>query len=413
MRRVAVTGLGAVTSIGMTAEANWQSLMAGRSGIKRITLFDASQYTCQIAGEISDYQTDKYFQGKDSKKMDRFIQFSLIAAEEALKQSGINLEAENREKIGTCVGVGLGGLGEIQAQHKDVLERGPRRISPFFIPMVIGNLAAGQISIRYGLKGPNTCITTACSSSAHALGESFRLIQHGYVDVMVAGGAEAVICELGVGGFCALRALSGRNDQPEKASRPFDKDRDGFVMGEGSGVLILEEWDRAAKRGAHIFAEVVGYGLNSDAFHMTQPSPDGEGAARCMNLAIKDAKITADKVGYVNAHGTSTPIGDIQETMALKTVFGSSSKKVAVSSTKSMTGHLLGAAGAVEALYSVQALYHQIAPPTINLENPSPECDLNYVPNEPQKLQTDYVLSNSFGFGGTNASLIFKRTSTK
>lgn len=409
MRRVVVTGIGAFTPIGKNATDNWDSLVKGRSGVKPITLFDASQLTSRIAGEISDYDPSKYFQTKDTKKIDRFIQFALLTADESLKNSGLDLTKEDLTRIGANVGVGIGGLPEIQSQIKDMLEKGPRRVSPFFIPMVIGNLAAGWISIKHGLKGPNTCITTACSSSAHAVGESFRLIQHGHADVMVAGGAEAVICDIGVAGFCALRALSQRNDAPEKASRPFDKERDGFVMGEGAAVLILEELERAKKRGAKILGEVTGYALNADANHITQPAPNGEGGARCMTLALKDAKLNPDQIDYVNAHGTSTPIGDLMETIALKSVFGAHAKKFAVSSTKSMTGHLLGAAGAVEALYCIQALVNQVAPPTINLEFPDPECDLNYVPNEAQPRKLENVLSNSFGFGGTNASLVFSR----
>lgn len=409
MNRVVVTSIGAISPIGMTAQENWNSLINGRSGIGAITLFNAEAYTCRIAGEVKGYSSEKFFSGKDSKKMERFIQFAIIAADEALRISGLTLENENRDRIGCSIGVGLGGLGEIQTQYEDLRTKGPRRVSPFFIPMVIANLAAGQISIKYGLKGPNTCITTACSSSAHSVGEAFRLIQRGDVDLMVAGGAEAVICELGVAGFCAMRALSQRNEEPGRASRPFDKDRDGFVMGEGAAVLLLEEYEHAKARGATILAEVVGYALNADAFHVTQPSPNGEGGATCMKLALRDAGISADRIGYVNAHGTSTPIGDVMETMAVKSVFGSHAKKLAVSSTKSMTGHLLGAAGAIEAMYCVQAILNQVAPPTINLENPSPECDLNYVPNIPQDLKIEYALSNSFGFGGTNASLIFKR----
>lgn len=409
MKRVVVTGIGAISPIGFTAKENWESLMAGRSGIGPITLFDASQYPSRIAGEITSYKAETYFPVKDLKKIDRFIQFCLIAGEEATKLSGLNPQSEDGERFGACVGVGIGGMPEIQANSQDLLTKGPRKISPFFIPMVIGNLAAGQLSIKYGLKGPNTCITTACSSSAHAIGESYRLIQRGDVDVMYAGGAEAVICELGVGGFCALRALSQRNDEPKRASRPFDKDRDGFVVGEGAAVLILEEFERAKKRGASILAEITGYGLNADAYHITQPAPNGEGAARCMRLALKDARLNPSDIDYVNAHGTSTPIGDINETIAIKTVFGEASKDLMVSSTKSMTGHLLGAAGAVEAVYCIQALQAQVAPPTINLENPSPECDLNYVPNEAQAGGIRHALSNSFGFGGTNATLVFKR----
>jgi 3-oxoacyl-[acyl-carrier-protein] synthase II len=411
MRRVVITGLGAITPVGFTATENWEALMAGRSGARPITLFDATGYTTRFAGEITDYKPEKHFQVKDLKKMDRFIQFTMIAGEEALRMSGLELDKEDLERAGSYVGVGIGGMGEIQAQYKEILDRGPRRVSPFFIPMVISNLAAGQLSIKYGLKGPNACITSACSSSAHAVGESMRLIQRGDVDIMMAGGSEAAICEAGVAGFCALRALSQRNDEPERASRPFDKDRDGFVMGEGAAVLILEEFEHARKRGATILAEVTGYGANSDAYHMVQPSPNGEGASRCMRIALKDAKLNPDQIDYINAHGTSTPIGDSMETVALKTVFGDHAYKVSVSSTKSMTGHLLGAAGAVEAAYCVQALQHGYVPPTINLETPDPECDLNYVPNEPQKKTLNHVLTNSFGFGGTNASLIFSRLS--
>jgi 3-oxoacyl-[acyl-carrier-protein] synthase II len=409
MRRVVVTAIGAITPIGVGAKANWESLTKGHSGIAPITLFDATNYSSRIAGEVKGYKAEDHFHVKEIRRMDRFIQFCLIAGKEAYEASGLDMANENPERVGANVGVGLGGLGEIQANHKELLERGPRRISPFFIPMVISNLAAGQLSMKYGLKGPNLCVTTACSSSAHSIGESYKIIQRGDADVMFAGGAESTVCELGVGGFCSMRALSERNDDPTRASRPFDKDRDGFVMGEGSAVLILEELERAKKRGAIILAEVVGYGLNADAYHLTQPAPEGEGAARCMNLSLKDAKLGAEQVDYVNAHGTSTPIGDIQETLAIKTVFGDYAKKVAVSSTKSMTGHLLGAAGAVEAMYCVQAIQNQVVPPTINLENPSPECDLNYIPHEAQPRKIEVTLSNSFGFGGTNASLVFKK----
>lgn len=409
MKRVAVTGYGAISPIGATASENWDSLVKGRSGIRPITLFDASAFSSKIAGEVQNFKPETFIPPKEVKRMDRFIQFAVAAGDEAMKHSGLDLSKEDSERMGSNVGVGLGGLPEIQANAKEVFEKGPRRISPFFIPGCIANLAAGHLSIKYGLKGPNTCITTACSSSAHALGESFRLIQRGDVDVMVAGGAEAVICELGVGGFCAMRALSVRNDAPEKASRPFDQDRDGFVMGEGSAIMVLEEWEHAKKRGARIYAEIVGYALNADAFHITQPAPGGEGGARCMKLALKDAKMNPEDIHYINAHGTSTPLGDVQETQAIKSVFGPSAYKLTVSSTKSMTGHLLGAAGAMEALYSIQALQNQVVPPTINLDNPSPECDLNYAPHEAQSRKISAVLSNSFGFGGTNACLIFKR----
>jgi 3-oxoacyl-[acyl-carrier-protein] synthase II len=411
MPRVVVTGIGAISPVGLTAKENWESIVAGRSGIRPISLFDASGYSCRIAGEARGYQPEKYFQSKDLKKLDRFIQFALIAADEALQHSSVKIESENSHRVGVCIGVGLGGLKTIQNEFTELVERGPRRVSPFFIPMVIANMAAGQVSIRYGLKGPNTCLTTACSSSAHAVGEAFRLLARGDADVMVAGGAEAAVCELGVAGFCALRALSSRNEEPTRASRPFDKDRDGFVVSEGSAVLILESLDHAKKRQVPILAEIVGYGLNSDGYHMTQPSPDGSGGAACMKLALKDAGLDASSIDYVNAHGTSTPIGDIMETLAIKAVFGSHAKKLAVSSTKSMTGHLLGAAGAIEAMYCVQAIGHQVAPPTTNLDNPSPECDLDYVPNQPQERRLRFVLTNSFGFGGTNATLIFKQFS--
>ena len=409
MRRVVVTAMGGLSPIGLTAKENWESIVHSRSGIGPITLFDAALYNSRIAGEVTQYLPENHFQGKDLKKMGRFIQFCLVAAAEAMNSSGLVLTEENTERIGSIIGVGLGGLTEIQEQFTELLEKGPRRLSPFFIPSVIGNLAAGQLSLKYGFKGPNTCITTACSSSAHALGESFRYIQQGIADVMFAGGSESVICELGVGGFCALRALSTRNTEPTKASRPFDKDRDGFVIAEGSAVLVLEEYEHAKKRNANILAEIVGYGLNCDAYHITQPAPEGEGAARCMQLALNDAKINSDQIQYVNAHGTSTPIGDLNETSALKSIFKNHTKKLAVSSTKSMTGHLLGAAGAIEAMYCVQALQHQVAPPTINLDNPSPECDLNFVPHTPQEMKIEYAMSNSFGFGGTNGTLIFKK----
>lgn len=409
MRRVVVTAMGGLSPIGLTAKENWESIVHSRSGIGPITLFDAALYNSRIAGEVTQYLPENHFQGKDLKKMGRFIQFCLVAAAEAMNSSGLVLTEENTERIGSIIGVGLGGLTEIQEQFTELLEKGPRRLSPFFIPSVIGNLAAGQLSLKYGFKGPNTCITTACSSSAHALGESFRYIQQGIADVMFAGGSESVICELGVGGFCALRALSTRNTEPTKASRPFDKDRDGFVIAEGSAVLVLEEYEHAKKRNANILAEVVGYGLNCDAYHITQPAPEGEGAARCMQLALNDAKLNSEQIQYVNAHGTSTPIGDLNETSALKSIFKNHTKKLAVSSTKSMTGHLLGAAGAIEAMYCVQALQHQVAPPTINLDNPSPECDLNFVPHTPQEMKIEYAMSNSFGFGGTNGTLIFKK----
>jgi len=409
MNRVVVTGYGAISPVGLNAQANWDSLMSLKSGVAPITLFDASGYSSRIAAEVKGFVPSDHIPVKDLRRIGRFIQLALVAGTEAMNRSQLALDQMDKTRIGACVGVGIGGLPEIQEEYWTVREKGPKRVSPFFIPSVIGNLAAGQLSLKYGLQGPNTCITTACSSSSHAIGEAFRLIQRGDQDAMLAGGAEAVVCELGVGGFCSMRALSERNDAPEKASRPFDKDRDGFVIGEGSAVLVLESLEHAKKRGAKIYAEIIGYGLNADAYHLTSPSPEGEGAARCMKLALQDAKLNFDQIDYINAHGTSTPVGDINETLAIKSVFKDHAKKLAVSSTKSLTGHLLGAAGAIEAMYCVQALNEQVAPATANLDNPSPECDLNFVPNKPQPMKMQYVLSNSFGFGGTNGTLIFKK----
>lgn len=409
MRRVVVTGIGAISPIGNTAAENWSSLMAGKSGIGKITLFDASDYSSQIAGEVKNFDPEKHIPSKEIKKMDRFIQLALVAAEEAFRHSGLDLSKEESERMGSCVGVGIGGLAEILNQHRVLLDKGPRRVSPFFVPAIINNLAAGQISLKYGLKGPNTCITTACSSSAHSLGESYRLIQRGDVEVMFAGGAEAAVCTLSVAGFCSMRALSTRNDDPEHASRPYDKDRDGFVIAEGAAMVVLEEYEHAKKRGANILGEVVGYALNADAYHIAAPAPEGEGGARCMKLALKDAKLNPDQIDYINAHGTSTPMGDGLETQAIKTTFGDWSRSLTVSSTKSTTGHLLGAAGALEALFCVQALQNQVAPPTMNLVSPSPDCDLNYAANEPQPRKIRAALTNSFGFGGTNGCLVFKK----
>jgi 3-oxoacyl-[acyl-carrier-protein] synthase II len=409
MRRVAVTGIGSISPIGFNSEDNWKSLMAGKSGIRPMTLFDASDYACKIAGEITDYDPKKYFNGKDLKKIDRFIQFAMVASDEALVNCGIDLSKENLERFGCIIGVGLGGLSEIQSQYKELLEKGPRRVSPFFIPMVIGNLAAGQVSIKHGLKGPNTCITTACSSSSHAIGESFRLIQYGGADVMVAGGAESTVSPLGVGGFCAARALSARNDDPATASRPWDRDRDGFVLGEGAGVMVLEEYEHAKARGARIYAEVAGYGMSADAFHMTQPAEDGDGARRCMLAALKNAGLAPGDIQYINAHGTSTPLGDVAETQAVKRALGDATKHLVMNSTKSMTGHLLGAAGGIEAVFTALALYHQISPPTINIFNQDERCDLDYCANHARPMKIDAALSNSFGFGGTNGTVAFKR----
>jgi len=408
-RRVVVTGLGLVSPLGTGVEKNWHAILEGRSGIRKITRFPTDGFASRIAGEVPDFKAEDFIESKEIKKMDLFIQYALGAAAMAVEESGLKIEGEFAEEVGVIIGVGLCGLYTIEVTHKALLDGGPRKISPFFIPKVIANLAAGHIAIRYGAKGVNWTPTSACASGTHAIGEAYQLIRRGMQDAVIAGGAEAVITPLGVGGFAAMKALSTRNDEPERASRPFDKERDGFVVGEGSGVLILEEREQALKRGAKIYAEVIGYAANGDAFHMTAPAPEGEGAARCMRLAIKDAGIAPGEIDYINAHGTSTEYNDANETMAIKTVFGEQAAKLAVSSTKSMTGHLLGAAGAVEGVYSVLALYHGVLPPTINYENPDPACDLDYVPNKARKSAIEVVLSNSFGFGGTNACAIFRR----
>jgi 3-oxoacyl-[acyl-carrier-protein] synthase II len=408
-RRVVVTGLGLVSPLGTGVEKNWRAILEGRSGIRKITRFAADAYPARIAGEVPDFKAEDFIESKEIKKMDLFIQFALGAAAMAMEDSGLRIEGEFANEVGVIIGVGLCGLDTIEATHKAMLDGGPRKISPFFIPKVISNLAAGHIAIRYGVKGVNWTPTSACASGTHAIGEAFHLIRRGLQDAVIAGGAEACITPLGVGGFAAMKALSTRNDEPERASRPFDKERDGFIVGEGAGVLILEEREQALKRGAKIYAEVIGYAANGDAHHMTAPSPDGEGAARCMRLALKDAGIGPADIDYINAHGTSTEYNDANETTAIKTVFGEHAVKLAVSSTKSMTGHLLGAAGAVEGIYSVLALHHGVLPPTINYEIPDPACDLDYVPNTARKADIEVVLSNSFGFGGTNACAIFRR----
>jgi 3-oxoacyl-[acyl-carrier-protein] synthase II len=408
-RRVVVTGLGLVSPLGTGVEKNWQAILEGRSGIRKITRFATDGFSSRIAGEVPDFKAEDFIEAKEIKKMDLFIQFALGAAAMAMADSGLKIEGEFADEVGVIIGVGLCGLDTIEVTHKALLDGGPRKISPFFIPKVISNLAAGQIAIRYGAKGVNWTPTSACASGTHAIGEAFHLIRRGMQDAVIAGGAESVITPLGVGGFAAMKALSTRNDEPERASRPFDKERDGFIVGEGSGVLILEEREQALKRGAKIYAEVIGYAANGDAHHMTAPSPDGEGAARCMRLALKDAGVTPSDVDYINAHGTSTEYNDANETTAIKTVFGEQAAKLAVSSTKSMTGHLLGAAGAVEGVYSALALYHGMLPPTINYEIPDPACDLDYVPNKARKADIKVAVSNSFGFGGTNACAIFRR----
>ncbi|MHB8734950.1 MAG: beta-ketoacyl-ACP synthase II [Terriglobales bacterium] len=408
-RRVVVTGLGLISAIGLTAQENWQSLLAGRSGIGPITHFDPAQFSCRIAAEVKGFDPLQFIEKKELKKMGLFIQFALAAAAEAMAHAGFTVSDAESPRVGVYIGSGIGGFDVIEREHKNLLEGGPRKISPFFIPATIVNLAAGHVSIRHNARGPNSATCTACTSSAHAVGDSFRLVQRGDADVMISGGSEAAITPLGVGGFAAMRALSTRNDEPERASRPFDLDRDGFVVGEGSGVLILEELEHARRRGAPILAEVVGYGMSGDAFHITQPAEDGDGAYRSMLNTLNDAQLTPPQVDYINTHGTSTPVGDKLETVAIKRLFGAHARQVAISSTKSMTGHLLGGAGGLEAGISVLALQHQIVPPTTNYETPDPDCDLDYTPNVPRQRAMEYALSNSFGFGGTNASLLFRR----
>lgn len=409
-RRVVVTGVGLVSPLGIGTEPTWQNLLEGRSGMAPITLFDASQHSTRFAAEVKGFDPLQWVEKKDVKKMDRFIQFAVAAADLAVKDAALPLDGAMAERVGVYVGSGIGGFATIEREHEALLKGGPRRVSPFFIPSAIANQASGWVSIRTGAKGPNSCTCTACTSGAHAVGDSFRLIQRGDADAMIAGGSEAAITPLGTGGFCSMRALSTRNDAPEKASRPFDKDRDGFVMGEGAGIVILEELAQAKARGARIYCEVVGYGMSGDAFHITAPCEDGDGAIRVMRAALKDAGLEPSAVDYVNCHGTSTPVGDAMEILAIKAVFGEHArKKLAISSTKSMTGHLLGAAGGLEAGISALALRDQVLPPTTNLENPDPTCDLDCVPNVKRTAEVRYALSNSFGFGGTNGALIFKR----
>ena len=408
-RRVVVTGVGLVSPLGIGTAETWQGLVAGRSGAAAITLFDASQHSTHFACEVKGFDPLRFVEKKDVKKIDRFIQFAIAAAEFAVTDSGLSIGPDLAPRVGTYIGSGIGGFATIEREHSALLSGGPRRVSPFFIPAAIVNLAAGWVSIRSGAKGPNSATATACTSGAHAIGDSFRLIQRGDADAMIAGGSEAAITPLGVGGFCAMRALSTRNDAPEKASRPFDKDRDGFVIGEGSGIVVLEELEHARARGAKVYAELVGYGMSGDAFHISAPCEDGDGAIRVMRATLADAGIEPSAVGYVNVHGTSTPRGDVVEVIAAKAVFGEHARKLALSSTKSMTGHLLGAAGGLEAGITALALREQLIPPTINLENQDPECDLDCVPNQARKAELRYALSNSFGFGGTNGALLFKR----
>ena len=408
-RRVVVTGVGLVSPLGIGTEDTWQGVRSGKSGIATIAAFDATEFACRIAGEVKNFDPHQYIEKKEVKKMGRFIQFAIAAAECALSGSGLTVDGENEELVGVYIGSGIGGFEVIEREHKALLEHGPRRISPFFIPATIVNLASGYVSIRTGAKGPNSATATACTTSAHSIGDSFRIIQRGDADVMICGGAEACISPMGIGGFAAMRALSTRNDQPERASRPWDKDRDGFVVGEGAGILILEELETARRRDARVVAEIVGYGMSADAFHVTAPSENGDGAFRVMRNALRDAVLEPSQIDYINAHGTSTAMGDRIETLAIKRCFGDHARTVAVSSTKSMTGHLLGGAGGLEAGITVLAIRDQIAPPTTNYETPDPECDLDYVPNHARPTRIDYALSNSFGFGGTNGALIFKR----
>lgn len=408
-KRVVVTGLGLITPLGIGVESSWNSFIEGRSGIGRITRFDASDLPVQIAGEVKDFDPSLYIEQKEIKKMDRFIHFAVAASTMAIEDSGLKITDNNAERVGVIIGSGIGGLPAIEHYHKVYLERGYRRITPFFIPMLIINLASGQVSIKFGAKGPNSAVATACATGSHAIGDAFRIIQRGDADVMLAGGAESVITPLAISGFAVMKALSTRNNEPERASRPFDIDRDGFVMGEGAGIVVLESLDSAKGRGAKIYAEIIGYGMTSDAYHITAPAPEGEGAATCMSLALKDAGVDPNVVDYINAHGTSTKYGDEIETSAIKKVFGEHAYKLSVSSTKSMTGHLLGAAGGVEAVISVLSIVHDIIPPTINLDNPDPECDLDYVPHKARHREVNFALSNSFGFGGTNACLLFRK----
>jgi len=407
-RRVVVTGLGIISPVGIGIPEAWGSIVAGKSGITLITRFDAAKFPSQIAGEVKGFEVAKWLAPKEARRFDTFIHYGLAAAIDAIKDSGLDLEQENREQIGVCIGSGIGGLPLIENTHDAMLAGGVRKITPFFVPGSIINMISGQLSIMYGLKGPNISVVSACTTANHSIGEAGRHIEYGDADVMIAGGAEACVSPLGVGGFSAARALSSRNDAPELASRPWDTDRDGFVLGEGAGVLVLEEYERAKKRGARIYCELAGYGLSADAHHITAPCEDGEGAARCMVNALRNGSVNPDQVDYINAHGTSTPLGDIAETVAVKRCFGDHAKKLAVSSTKSMTGHLLGAAGGIEAVFTALALHEQIAPPTINLVNQDPQCDLDYVPNEARKMPMQVAVSNSFGFGGTNGSLVFR-----
>ncbi|MES9811748.1 MAG: beta-ketoacyl-ACP synthase II [Candidatus Thiodiazotropha sp.] len=408
-RRVVVTGLGMVAPVGLDIPTSWENIQAGKSGIQPITHFDVGSFSTQFGGPIYGFEITDYIAKKEAKKMDKFIHYGIAAGIQAIKDAGLEVTEENAERIGVLIGSGIGGITGIENSYQAYLDGGPRKISPFFVPASIINMVSGNLSIMYGLKGPNYSIVSACSSGAHSIAEAAMMIRHGRTDVMIAGGAEMATSPVGLGGFAAARALSRRNDDPQGASRPWDKDRDGFVLSDGAGVVVLEEYEQAKARGAKIYAELAGIGMNSDAYHMTAPSVDGSGAAKCMELALQDGGINVDEVDYINAHGTSTPAGDVAETMAVKRAFGDHAYKLCVSSTKSMTGHMLGAAGGAEAVYTILALYNQVVPPTINLENQDPECDLDYVPNSARAMKLDVVISNSFGFGGTNGTLAFRR----
>ena len=408
-RRVVVTGLGMLSPLGNTVESSWQAALAGKSGIGPIEHMDVSAFSTRIGGSVRDFEVELYMAAKEARKLDLFIQYGLAACIQAIKDSGLEITDQNRDRIGVVMGSGIGGLTNIEKNHEQLLNSGPRRISPFFVPGSIINMVAGYLSIQYGLQGPNYALTTACTTGTHSIGMAARNIAYGEADMMVAGGSEMATTGLGLGGFSAARAMSTRNDDPQGASRPWDRDRDGFVLSDGAGAMLLEEYEHAKARGATIYAELVGFGMSGDAYHMTAPPEDGRGGAKCMDNALKDAGLNPDEVDYINAHGTSTPAGDVAETRAVKSVFGAHASELAISSTKSMTGHLLGAAGAVEAVFSVLALRDQVAPPTINLDNPGEDCDLNYVPNQAQQRELNVVLSNSFGFGGTNGSLVFRR----
>jgi len=407
-RRVVITGLGMVTPLGIGVEENWEAVSSGKSGIGPITRFDVSSFPCRIAGEIKGFRSEDFLASKDAKHLDIFIHYAIASARIAIEDSKLKITPNNNHQVGCATGSGMGGLSTIEYYHSVLLEKGPRRISPFFIPSIIANMAAGRISIDFGLRGPNITIETACAASSHAIGESFKIIQRGAAEAMVTGGSEAVLTPLALGGFTSMRSLSTRNDEPEKASRPFDRERDGFIMSEGGGIIILEELSHALERGADIYAEIIGYGMSSDAYHFTAPDPEGIGASLCMDAALKDAGLNPTDIDCINAHGTSTKLNDISETKGIKSIFGEYAFKVPISSTKSMTGHLLGGAGVVEAIYSILTIKNGLIPPTINYEFPDPECDLDYVPNRARKARARTVLSNSFGFGGTNSSLIFR-----